>query len=84
MYITELITSHVLFLRLFLAGLHYNENSDRVQASTVDGPLQYGIRHPKYKKGGHTVRKVKPTIGPCIFNEQHPFKHDNCIKIKMQ
>ena len=48
-----------------LAGLHYNYNADRKQATTKDGRLQYSIRFPKYKKGGFTVTTLKedPTYG---------------------
>ncbi|XP_070550424.1 uncharacterized protein [Ptychodera flava] len=45
--------------RLYLAALHYNENSDRLQAVCQDGQPQYSIRYPKFKKGGHSVREVK-------------------------
>ena len=38
--------------RLFLAGMHYNENSDRLQRVGADG----NIRFPQFKYGGATVR----------------------------
>ncbi|KAK3738660.1 hypothetical protein QZH41_020507 [Actinostola sp. cb2023] len=44
--------------RVILAAIHYNENSDREQATT-GGELQYSIRFPKFKKGGYSVRKEK-------------------------
>lgn len=45
--------------------MHYNENSSRLQAVTVDGRPRFAIRYPKYKKGGHSVSKVmtNPTYG---------------------
>ena len=41
---------------LFLAGMHYNENSERLQRVGTDGKLQYNIRFPQFKYGGATVR----------------------------
>ncbi len=54
--------------RLYLAALHYNENSDRLQAVDQDGRPRYDLRFPKYKKGGQVVRvvKTKSTIGEFI------------------
>ena len=51
--------------RLELAALHYNENSGRCQARTKEGKLQYKVRYPKYKRGGHIVqrRQVAATYG---------------------
>ena len=51
---------HLIFhpLRLYLAAIHYNENARREQAVTKQGEKQYSVLFPKYKKGGHTVRKV--------------------------
>lgn len=48
--------------RLQLAGLHYNHNNNREQAITKSGEKRYSILYPKYKKGGHIVRKVKTNI----------------------
>lgn len=47
------------FHRLYLAALHYNHNSGRVQAITRKGEKRYNIIFLKYKKGGHVVRQVK-------------------------
>ena len=44
--------------RLYLAALHYNENKSRDQAKTKCGSDRYSISYPKYKKGGHVVRKI--------------------------
>ena len=44
-------------LRLQLAALHFNENSQRAHAVTRQGDKRYDIIFPKYKKGGH-VQKV--------------------------
>ncbi|XP_078793294.1 uncharacterized protein LOC111948705 isoform X1 [Oryzias latipes] len=50
--------------RGLLAAMHFNENSGRTQQSTRSGELQYAVSLPKWKKGGHTVRKVleEPTF----------------------
>jgi len=44
--------------RLYLAALHYNENSSRPQKKNLQNEEQYNIIYPKYKKGGHIVRKI--------------------------
>ena len=51
--------------RLFLAAMHYNENSCRQQQQNKEGDLQYAIVFPKYKKGGHIVRKI---LVDCTYN----------------
>lgn len=50
--------------RLQIAGMHYNENSDREQATDKEGKLRFDVLFPKYKKGQHIVRKVmtEPTF----------------------
>ena len=47
-----------------MAALHYNENSDRLQAVTKEGKPCYSIRFPKHKKGEYSVRKEK-TAATC-------------------
>ena len=44
--------------RLQLAALHFNENTNRVQAVTKQGTRRYDVVFPKYKKGGYVVKKV--------------------------
>jgi len=44
---------------LQLAALHYNENVNRQHATTRQGEGRYKIYFPKFKHGGHIVRKVK-------------------------
>ncbi len=46
--------------RLYLAGLHFNENSDREQAVDQEGQLRYSVRFPKFKRGGYSVHIEKP------------------------
>ena len=54
--------------RLHLAALHYNENSGRDQAETKQGEKRYALLYPKYKGGGHIVRKLMedPTYGKLL------------------
>ncbi|KAJ8301015.1 hypothetical protein KUTeg_022534 [Tegillarca granosa] len=51
--------------RLYLAALHFNENSKRQQAVTRDGTPIYGISYPKSRKGAPVAKevKVKQTFG---------------------
>lgn len=49
---------HSVCKRLHLAALHYNENGGRKQAETKQGEKRYALLYPKYKGGGHIVRKV--------------------------
>ncbi|XP_074649035.1 uncharacterized protein LOC141904348 [Tubulanus polymorphus] len=43
--------------RLQIAALHFNENSDRIQGTKIDGTKKYSIVYPKYKDT-HTLRKL--------------------------
>ncbi|KAM7310473.1 uncharacterized protein ISCGN_007381 [Ixodes scapularis] len=53
-------TVEVLWTRL--AALHFNENSDREQATTQAGDLQWKFRSPKARKGHHDVNpRLTPT-----------------------
>ncbi|KAK3107168.1 hypothetical protein FSP39_008415 [Pinctada imbricata] len=45
--------------RLFLAALHFNENSCRQQAVTSDGRPQYAVSYPKAKHGDGIAKQVK-------------------------
>lgn len=45
--------------RIHLAGLHYNENSDREQATTSTGAKRFKVSKLKYKDGIATVKEVK-------------------------
>ncbi|KAK5893742.1 hypothetical protein CgunFtcFv8_006584 [Champsocephalus gunnari] len=52
-------TKHVTpVCRTLLAGLHYNENASRHTATTKAGEQRFKIRYPKYKAGGHVVKKI--------------------------
>ncbi len=55
-----------------MAALHFNENSNREQAKTKEGNECYDVVYPKYKKGGHTVKKVtvKQTYGKGAFTKE--------------
>lgn len=50
--------------------MHYNENSKRLHALTVDGKLRYAVLYPKYKHGEYIVRPLKnnPTFGKMFFS----------------
>ena len=56
-------------IRLQLAALHFNENANRKQAVIKEVGDRYNIMFPKYKKGGHIVRKVvqDPTYGRLLY-----------------
>ncbi|KAK7929311.1 hypothetical protein WMY93_005706 [Mugilogobius chulae] len=62
--------------RLYLAGMHFNENVKRAQA-TSKGKVLFKVAYPKYKKGKPTAKpvKTKPTFGyvtelmRLVFNE---------------
>ena len=56
----------LLFCRILVAAMHYNENGMRVQAETKDGNKHYCIVFPKYKAGKHTTREVKVS---CTYGE---------------
>lgn len=55
---------------MYLAALHYNENSDRSQAVTEDGQLRYGVRLRKFNKTA-TVHKIytESTYGMCNISK---------------
>ena len=59
-----------MYIRLQLAALHYNNNSDKGQAITKKGEERFSISFPKYKKGGYIVRKIKTasTYGKLLSN----------------
>jgi hypothetical protein len=40
---------------LFLAGLHYNENSTRPVLTDANGYVKLAIQFPKAKKGRHSI-----------------------------
>lgn len=41
-----------------IAALHYNENSNKIQAKTKDGKPRYNIYFPKAKKGEYSVKPI--------------------------
>ena len=38
--------------------MHYNESSEREQVTTADGVQRFSVLFPKYKRGGHIVRRL--------------------------
>ena len=78
---------------LKLAALHFNENSNRPQATKKQGVEQYEVEQyevvqPKYKKGEYLVRKVLVKIWICyrflkiiyLFNHAYKVTLNNCCK----
>lgn len=55
--ITQVLLSNF-YCRLRLAALHFNENSNNLQARTKDGKARYSISFPKNKHGEHVVKKI--------------------------
>ncbi|XP_012712054.2 uncharacterized protein LOC105920934 [Fundulus heteroclitus] len=51
--------------RLYLAAMHFNENSDRPPKRTPEGRPGYKLLFPKNKKGGHTVKVGKEQATYC-------------------
>ena len=47
-----------LLFRLQLAALHFNENTKRNRAIRKQGTKRCDVVFPKYKKGGHVVKKI--------------------------
>lgn len=45
--------------RLFLAAMHFNENSSRQQSMTKDGNKQYAVSYPKGRGGEGVAKEVK-------------------------
>ena len=66
------------FFRLQIAILHFNENSDREQATLQDGSERFNIASPKYKTGEHTVKKilVKCTYGELRMKKSRKLKFE--------
>jgi hypothetical protein len=62
------MTSKNIVFRTLLAILHFNDNTERKQQRSKDGKLYFGVSYPKWKKGGHTVRKImeNPSFGKKI------------------
>lgn len=45
--------------RLYLAALHFNENTDHPQATASAGELLFRLHFPKWNKGECTAKPVK-------------------------
>lgn len=48
-----------IYFRLFLAALHFNENSARQQSRTKEGDKQYVVSYPKGRGGEGVANEVK-------------------------
>ena len=49
----------LLCYRVQIAILHFNENANREQATTLEGKERFDVLFPKYKAGGYVVKRVK-------------------------
>jgi hypothetical protein len=56
--------------RLFLAALHFSENSTRTQAVTMDGTRQYRISYPKGRKGEGVVKEMWERGGGLLLSSR--------------
>jgi len=54
--------------RLYLAALHFNENTEREQAATQKGDMCCTVHYPRSKRGDFTARPVKTAA---TFGEWH-------------
>lgn len=55
------------YFRLYLAGMHFNENSNRPKATTSSGKPMYRLLFPKAKKGLYTIKPVTSNPTYCKF-----------------
>ena len=55
--------------RVHIAILYFNENANRVQATTLGGEARFNMSFPKYKGSGYVVKTVKvdPTFSKFAF-----------------
>ena len=69
----KIIKTYLSVTRLWLAALHYNENSKRAQAVKKDGTGRNRIVFPKYKVGGHTLRRIptESTFGGYLYTHNY-------------
>ncbi|KAG0413716.1 hypothetical protein HPB47_009141 [Ixodes persulcatus] len=69
------------WLQTRLAALHFNENSDREQATTQAGDLQWKFKSPKARKGHHDVN---PRLTPTTYGNLRrilPYGAPECIPV---
>jgi hypothetical protein len=55
----DIYINDLLCFRLFLAALHFSENSTRTPAVTMDRTRQYRISYLKGRKGKGVVKEMK-------------------------
>ncbi|XP_064633019.1 uncharacterized protein LOC135491221 [Lineus longissimus] len=65
--------------RLYLAGLHYNENGNKDQAVTRTGDERWSIIFPKVKKGAYSVRPIKKASTHDYIQRLLPEVQRRCI-----
>ncbi|XP_056612376.1 uncharacterized protein LOC130428401 [Triplophysa dalaica] len=70
----NVIYSHLgMLCRLYLAGMHFNENSSCPQAKTKTGQPLYRLLFPKAKKGEYSTRPLKSQATYCYVNNLMTF-----------
>ena len=57
----------LMFFRLYLSAMHFNENVDHPQATSAGDPV-FKVQFPKFKKGQGTAKPVKTNATFLIFN----------------
>lgn len=69
------------FTRLYLAALHYNENTGRDQATASSGEPLYRMHYPKAMKGEARVKPIKTeaTFGKLYYFYLYNRCNLNCI-----
>ncbi|XP_067280190.1 uncharacterized protein [Pseudorasbora parva] len=65
--------------RLYLAGLHFNENSNRPPAKTSTGKPMCGLLFPKAKKRRYSVRPLKSKATYCYVLNLMTFLFEKVI-----
>ena len=77
--VLKFLTFCLLFCRLKLACLHYNENANRAQNMTKSGEPMWQVAVPKFKKGQPVAKAVKvaATYGKLV--EINIIHANNCL-----
>lgn len=53
---------------LYLAALHFNENTSQLQATTAEGQSRFKTTLPKAKKGQNRVYEANTEPTFCMYN----------------
>ena len=65
------VISHIVYSRIYIAAMHFNENANRQQATTKDGVQRWKVSYPKAKRGEECV--VKPQKVAATYGKQYFF-----------